>query len=227
MGFGHGWYWVAVTYAILPRVGTVNLWLCTHGLPRWRGSCLPTHLQNHPWGRECVLLLPARPPQPEGRLSLAFGHPLKGFLLQEFTAHIKQSPPHPDPQLLSDRWQDNKRCEAVMIILKVWGNSIHRARLHLNWQVSIQGFVCQTIVDWAGCQWGRVPDTVGWWQLHIPQVAPAVVDCNASCWGGPRPTREPFMGPMIQCSFPFCPYFPMSPVLEVLPAPCTTVLIDD
>lgn len=37
-------------------------------------------------------------PQPEGRLSLAFGHPLKGFLLQEFTAHIKQSPPHPDPR---------------------------------------------------------------------------------------------------------------------------------
>lgn len=41
---GIRWLW----HMLFCRVGTVNPRLCTHGLPRWRGSGFPIHLPDHP-----------------------------------------------------------------------------------------------------------------------------------------------------------------------------------
>ena len=139
--------------------------------------------------------------------------------------------PHPCPRLLSDDRQGNKRGEVVIILPRVRGNSIHRAPLHLNWQISTRGNLPNTGTDRAGCRWGRVPNTVGWWQRHIPKAAPAVADCSASCCRAKcflalQRAGGPFMGPDAKPPFPLFPHSPMSPVLGVLLPACTTVLID-
>lgn len=76
----------------------------------------------------------------------------------------------------------------MIILPAVRGNSMHRAPLHLNWQVSTWGFICQTLawIEPVG------PSSRHSWLVAAPRPGGGSSNAggSASRWGRSWPLRE-------------------------------------
>ena len=203
---GIWWLW----HMLLCRVGTVNPRLCTHGLPRWRGSGFPIHLPDHPEvGAACFSSqqCSSTPTNWEDSLRFSVTHWNSSFLGIYCAC---QAVPNPTPTPAS--YHTNRKAirgvRQWLFYRQLEGTACTEHHFIKTGRFPLGASFAKR---WHGSsQWGRVPDTVGWWQPLVREAAPAMpaVVLPAGAGHGPWESRWVLHGTDKKPPFPLFSMFP-------------------